>query len=163
MSLMQAFKAFWKALKEPKKAQLFLEDSVPVPMQPAQTSDASHIRLLAYLQQNGRLIDFLKEDISAFTDEQVGAAVRKIHQDCAKCLEDLVTVRPVMEEGEGASVKVQKGYDPSTIKVIGNVSGEPPFNGILIHKGWKAHKNSLPKQTGQKTPEVICPAEVEIR
>lgn len=164
MSLILAFKAFWKALKNPKQAQDFLDDTLPPPPPSSPpATEASHIRLLGYLQQNGRLIDFLKEDITGYNDAQVGAAVRKIHQDCAKCIEDLVTIRPVMEEGEGAAVRVQKGYDPNSIKVIGNVSGEPPFNGILVHKGWKAHKNSLPKQTNQKPSEVISPAEVEVR
>lgn len=160
MGLIIAFRTFLKALKEPKKAQEFLDEA---PKKQIEQSDQSHLRLLAILQQSGRLIDFLKEDIASFTDAQVGAAVRKIHQDCGKSLEDVVTIRPVLDENEGATIKVVPGYDPSTIKVVGKVKGEPPFSGILVHKGWKAHKRSLPKKLGEQSNEVISPAEIEVR
>lgn len=115
------------------------------------------------MQQSGRLVDFLKEDITSFTDAQVGAAAREIHQECSKLLEEYVTVRPLREENEGATVTVPQAYDPSTVKVVGKVKGEPPFTGILVHKGWKAHKRSLPKKLGEQSLEIICPAEVEVR
>ena len=121
------------------------------------------MRLLALLQQSGRLIDFLKEDIAAFSDEQVGAAVRKIHQDCRQSLEELVTIRPVMEENEGAKVKIAAGYDASHIKIVGKVKSDPPFTGVIVHRGWKAHKRSLPKKVGEQANEVLCPAEIEVR
>ena len=101
--------------------------------------------------------------ISSFDDAQIGSAVRKIHDECGKCLEDLVTIRPVMEENEGAKITVPQGYDPAKIKVVGKIMGQPPYTGVLIHKGWKAHKRSLPKKIGDQVVEVICPAEVEVR
>jgi hypothetical protein len=162
MGFILACKAFLKALKEPEKAQQFL-DSLPAITQKKQETDPSHLRLLSTLQQEGRLIDFLKEDIQAFTDQQIGAAVRKIHHDCNAALEDLVTIRPLRDEQEGSKVQIPKGYDPSEIKVVGNVKGEPPFSGVLIHRGWKAHKRSLPKKTGEYKGEVLCPAEIEIK
>ena len=159
MGLGLAFKAFLKAFKDPKQAQEFVDGK---PRQ-LEVQDQGHLRLLSLLQHSGRLIDFLKEDISKYSDAQVGAAVRKIHQDCGKSLEDAVTIRPIMEENEGATVKVSAGYDPSTIKVVGKVKGEPPFSGTLVHKGWKAHKRSLPKKIGEQHNDVICPAEIEVR
>lgn len=159
MGLKAAFQAFFKALREPEKAKEFLEET---PKQ-IESTDPSHLRLLSMLQHSGRLIDFLKEDISAFNDAQIGAAVRKIHQDCAKTIEEIVTVRPIMEENEGAKIQIVKGYDPNSIKVIGQVKGEPPYTGVLVHKGWKAHKRSLPKTKGQHVNEIISPAEVEIK
>jgi len=163
MGLMLAFKAFFKALKDPIKAEEFV--SVKKIESKAQESgeQPSHLRLLHLLQQSSRLIDFLKEDISNFEDAQVGAAVRKIHEDCSKSLEELVSIRPVMEQNEGEKINVPQGYDPLKIKVMGNVKGEPPFVGILVHKGWKVHKRSLPKKAGDQLTDVICPAEVEIR
>jgi hypothetical protein len=161
MGLGLAFKAFMKAFKEPEKAQQFVDDAT-APKQ-LEAVDQSHLRLLNYLQQTSRLIDFLKEDIAGFNDAQVGAAVRKIHQDCSQALEELVTIRPLKDEHEGTTVQVPKGYNPAEIKVVGKVKGEPPFTGILVHRGWKAQKRSLPKKTGEQTPEVICPAEVEIK
>lgn len=159
MGLGLAFKAFMKAFKEPEKGREFVEER---PAKQIETSDQSHLRLLHYLQQAGRFIDFLKEDIQSFSDAQVGAAVRKIHQDCAQILEELVTIRPLKDEAEGAKVQIPKGYHPSEIKLVGKIKGEPPFTGILVHRGWKAQKRSLPKKTGEPALEVICPAEVEV-
>lgn len=161
MGLGLAFKAFIKAFKEPERAQQFVDDTA-APKQ-LDIADQSHLRLLHDLQQASRLIDFLKEDIAAFSDAQVGAAVRKIHQDCAQAMEELVTIRPLKDEQEGSTVQVPKGYNPIEIKVVGKIKGEPPFTGILVHRGWKAQKRSLPKKTGEQISEVICPAEVEIK
>lgn len=160
MGIGLAFKAFMKALKEPVQARQFLEGEPP---KQVESSDPSHLRFLAYLQQGGRLIDFLKEDIAPFSDAQVGAAVRKIHQDCAQTMEELVTIRPLRDEQEGATIHIPKGFNPAEIKIIGKVKGEPPYAGTLVHRGWKAQKRSLPKKTAEQMAEVICPAEVEIR
>lgn len=160
MGLGLAFKAFIKAFKEPEKAKQFVEETPPKQIE---TADQSHLRLLHYLQQASRLVDFLKEDIGAFNDAQVGAAVRKIHQDCSHAIEELVTIRPLRDEQEGSIIQVPKGYNPAEIKVVGKVKGEPPFTGMLVHRGWKAQKRSLPKKTGEQAPEVVCPAEVEIK
>lgn len=159
MRLWLAFKAFFKAFFDPKKAKEFLEE----PAKAEELGDQSHLRLLALLQQSSRLIDFMKEDISAFNDSQVGAAVRKIHQDCANSLEELVTIRPVFEENEGATVKVDAGYDASQIKIVGKVKNDPPFTGVVVHRGWKAHKRSLPKKVGEQENEILYPAEIEVR
>jgi len=161
--LQLAIKAFFKAFRNPEKAEKFLADEKPQKGKSVDEVEQSHLRLLAFLQHSGRLIDFLKEDITTFSDAQVGAAVRKIHQDCSQSLEELVAIRPVMQENEGALIKVVSGYDPSCIKIIGKVTGEPPFTGVLVHRGWKAHKRSLPKKMGELNNDVICPAEVEIR
>ena len=162
--LIIAFQVFWKALTHPDLAEQFLKNLLPsAPTLAADPSDFSHLRLLSLLQQSGRLIDFIKEDLSSFSDAQVGAAVRKIHADSGKVLEELVTIRPYLEEKEGSTIRVPMGYDPSTIKIVGKVKGEPPFTGVLIHKGWKAHKRSLPKKIGEQSVDVICPAEVEIQ
>lgn len=159
MKLGVAIKAFLKALKQPEAAEGFLQDKPKI----EGAQDRSHLRLLSLLQQSSRFVDFLQEDLSQFSDAQVGAAVRKIHQDCGKALEELVTVRPIRDESEGAKITVPQGYDPTQIKVVGKVKGEPPYQGELIHRGWKAHKMSLPKQVGSQLNEVICPAEVEIK
>lgn len=159
MSLINAFKAFFKALKDPQEANKYLENEPEKP----EKVDPSHLRLLNLLQNSSRLIDFFKEDITNFSDAQVGAAVRKIHADCNKSLEEFVTIRPIMEENEGQQVDIPEGYDSSKIKIVGNVKGQAPFKGKLIHKGWRAHKRSLPKQVGEQSNEVIQPAEVEIK
>ncbi len=160
MGLGIAIKAFFKALKNRESAERFIKDTPA--LQIKEVVDDAHLRLLASLQRSGRLVDFLKEDISKFSDAQVGAAVRKIHADCSKSLEEMITLRAVFEEAEGTQVTVPTGYDPSEVKVTGRVSGSPPFKGILRHKGWRAHKLSLPKQVGEHKRDVIAPAEVEL-
>ena len=166
MAIWVAIKAFFKALRSPTSAKEWMQgadksvESKKTKEEPK--VDPSHLRPLRLMQENGRLIDFLKEDIQPFSDAQVGAAVRKIHSDCGKMLEEMVTVRPVFEEAEGAVIQVPRGYDPSEIKVVGNVQGEPPFSGKLVHKGWRAAKRSLPKHVGELNEEVIVPAEVEL-
>ncbi|CDZ80289.1 hypothetical protein BN1013_00797 [Candidatus Rubidus massiliensis] len=164
MSFILACKAFIKAWKNPEKAKIFLEDS-NLKTEDTKTNvvENTHLRLLGMLQQNGRFIDFIKEDISQFTDEQIGAVARQIHQDCAKCLEEYVTIRPLLQENEGDSIQIAKGYDANQIKLIGNIKGEPPYTGTLVHKGWKAHKRSLPKKIGEFDQDIIYSAEIEIR
>ncbi|CCB86668.1 DUF2760 domain-containing protein [Parachlamydia acanthamoebae] len=162
MGLITAFKAFFKAFKDPQGAQQFLDGQQPSKQIPQQESDPSHLRLLAILQRTGRLIDFIQEDISSFDDAQVGAAVRQIHQDCQKTLDDLVAIRPLLDENEGSKIQIAAGYDPSMYKLVGHLSGTPPFTGTVIHRGWKAHKKSLPKKTDTHLDEIICPAEIDI-
>ncbi|MBJ7449756.1 MAG: DUF2760 domain-containing protein [Parachlamydiales bacterium] len=157
MSLKLAFRAFFKALKQPKEIEDFLLEKKEISVE-----EQSHLRLLNLLQNSSRLIDFFKEDISSYSDAQVGTAVRKIHADCAKALEDLVTIRPVVEDLEGAKITLNKGYDPTKYKIMGNIKGSPPFTGTVRHRGWKAHKLSLPKTQLESSKEVLCPAEVEV-
>ena len=163
MGFIIAVKTFVKALREPKKAQSFLEEDKQPKVTKKEKVEPSHLRLLKTLQQSGRLIDFLKEDISAYTDAQVGAVVRKLHASCGEAVEDMITVRAIYEESEGCEVKIPQGYDPSEVKVVGNVTGEGPYTGRLVHKGWKAHKISLPKQVGEINEAVLCAAEVEVK
>jgi hypothetical protein len=135
--------------------------SATAPAPKAERSDAAALRLLATLQEEGRLIDFLQEDIAAYGDEQIGAAVRGIHASCAKALRNCVTLEPVLPGTEGDSTTVPVGFDPTGIRLVGNVSGTPPFRGVLRHPGWRARAVTLPARAGQDV-QVIAPAEVEI-
>lgn len=121
--------------------------------------DRSHLRLLYILQKNGRLVDFLKEDISNFSDAEVGAAVRKIHEESRKALDECVCLRPLFPDEEGSEVTIPEGYDKGHIKIVGRVKGSAPYKGILRHKGWKAERLEL-QGIGSR---VVCPAEVEIK
>jgi len=131
------------------------------PARPADPPEHAALRLLATLQEEGRLVDFFTEDITPYSDEQIGAATRGIHESCRKALRLAVTVEPVMLGEEGATVTVPAGFDPAAIRLVGAVSGTPPFTGVLRHAGWRATSVNLPKRSGHD-PEVIAPAEVEI-
>ncbi len=121
-----------------------------------------YLHLLSVLQREGRLVDFLKEDLGPYSDEQVGAAVRSIHENCRKSLEKHLSPKSVMDKNEGEQVTVPADFDSSSIKLTGNVTGEPPFKGILRHRGWRAGKLELPVLTGSGDAKTIAPAEVEI-
>lgn len=154
-----AIKAFFKVLRNPELGIGLIEPKKEE--EKPSKSHQSHLKILSMLQQQGRLIDFLKEDISSFSDEEVGACVRKIHADCAKLLEETVTIRSVVEENESQAIEISAHYDPAKIKLVGNV-GKAPFKGIVVHKGWKAHKLSLPKSEGS-AGDILYAAEVEIK
>jgi hypothetical protein len=118
--------------------------------------------LLSLLQREGRLVDFLQEDLQTFDDAQIGAAVRNIHETCRTTLNKYVAPEPIIDKEEGASITVDAGFDPNSIKLTGNVSGRPPFKGTLQHRGWRTVGLNLPTLSGSQDPAVIAPAEVEI-
>jgi hypothetical protein len=120
------------------------------------------VQLLTLLQREGRLLDFLQEDIDGYQNEQIGAAVRDIHRGCKKVLAEHTPLEPVLAGQENAPVRVDPGFDPSRIRLTGNVVGEPPFTGTLRHHGWRAAKVTLPEMTTATDPTVVAPAEVEL-
>jgi len=128
---------------------------------PVAPHDDGALRLLGVLQEEGRLVDFLEEDLSAYPDEQIGAAARGIHEACRKALREHVALEPVLRASEGETVTVEPGFDPAAIRLTGNVSGAPPFRGVIRHPGWRARQATLPVRRGHD-PHVIAPAEVEI-
>ncbi|MDX1547958.1 MAG: DUF2760 domain-containing protein [Rhodothermales bacterium] len=133
------------------------------PPPPAPPSDEAALHLLAIFQRKGRLIDFLHEDLSAYQDAQIGAAVRSVHAGCKQALDEYVALEPVYAEAEGATVTIPAGFDAHAVRLTGNVAGDPPFKGALRHRGWRVAKVTLPARTG--TPEaarVVAPAEVEV-
>lgn len=118
---------------------------------------------LSVLQRDGRLLDFFDEDLSLYEDEQIGAAVRSVQEDCKKTIKKYIDLKPVIENEEGEMVTIESGFDIDSIKLVGNVSGEPPFVGILKHRGWKAGKKEIPKLSDIQDVAIITPAEVEIQ
>lgn len=134
---------------------------VAPPSPPAEPPDGMALRLLATLQEEGRLVDFLQEEIAPYTDEQIGAAVRGIHEPCRKALRSCVALEPVLRGGEGETITVQAGFDPTSVRLVGNVTGAPPFQGVLRHAGWKVTAVTIPTRTGGNE-KVLAPAEVEL-
>lgn len=121
------------------------------------------LHLISLLQREGRLIDFFAEDLSAFDDAQIGAAVREIHATCRKIVEKSLSLKPVIDHIEGETVTVDADFDPGAVKLVGNVTGDPPFSGVLRHRGWQAGKTDVPTLSGSQDPGIIAPAEVEIQ
>ena len=120
------------------------------------------LHLLAVLQRQGRLVDFLSEDLDQYEDDQIGAAVRGIHENCRKVITKTLALEAVIDDAEGQEVTVPAGFDPGAIKLTGNVTGDPPFKGVLRHKGWRTGKLELPVLSDAQDAGIIAPAEVEI-
>lgn len=135
---------------------------VAAPVAPKKVHNEA-IQLIAALQREGRLVDFLMEPIDAYSDAQIGAAVRDVHRDCNVVLNRVFSPSPITENEEGNSITVPSGFDPSQYRLSGNVTGKPPFNGVVRHKGWRATRVELPQwQGGADAAQVIAPVEVEL-
>ena len=125
-------------------------------------SDGGALRLLAILQREGRLVDFLLESIDGVGDAKLGVAARDIHRGCHKALAEYLTLEPVMPQPEESIVRVEPGFDASAVRLVGEVVGAPPFSGVLRHAGWRASAVRLPAAIDQHDPTVLAPAEVEL-
>lgn len=135
-----------------------------LPAGQAEESTDRAVQILSLLQRDGRLIDFLSEDITPYQDAQVGAAVREVHTNCRNALAQYITLEPIMEGEEDRPVTVAEGFDPASIKLVGNVTGRPPLRGLLRHKGWRVAEVNLPTLSPPGTGRaVVAPAEVEIQ
>lgn len=133
----------------------------PEAAEPAASPEQGALRLLALLQEEGRLVDFLTESVEPYSDAQIGAATRDVHAGCAKALRAVVDLEPVLPGEEESEVTIEDGFDPAAIRLTGNVSGEPPFRGVLRHAGWRVQAVRLPERAGVD-PVVVAPAEVEL-
>ncbi|MBT3221243.1 MAG: DUF2760 domain-containing protein [Proteobacteria bacterium] len=131
-------------------------ESVPLP------EHADAMQILAILQREGRFVDFLQEDMSQFSDADVGAAARVVFEGCKRAMSEYVSIEPVRNEAEGDPVVLNPGFDPASTQVTGNVVGEPPFHGRLAHHGWRIAQIKLPTISDGHDPSVVAPAEVEI-
>ena len=124
---------------------------------------AGAVRLLSRLQEEGRLLDFLMEDIDSYDDRQVGAAVRSIHKKCRAVVEEIFELEPVIAGSEGKPVTVEEGFDPLSVRLEGNVGSTPPFRGVLRHPGWRVKRVSFPGASPDRDRNLVAPAEVEVQ
>jgi hypothetical protein len=182
-----AFGAFFKSLGDAEFAARVRDDQVgPVAMPtpaptpaptlaptaaptPAPTaaplrapSAESALQLLSLFQREARLIDFTQENLSAYSDADIGAAARVVHEGCARVLREHFTIEPVRNENEGARVTLEEGFDAASVRLTGNVVGQAPFKGTLSHRGWRAAKVQLPQLAEKHDARVLAPAEVEL-
>lgn len=134
--------------------------SLPTIPPPAPVDTA--LQLLGLFQREGRFVDFLEQDIATFSDADVGAAARVVHEGCRKALRAHARVEPVRTEEEGTRVTVPAGFEPGEVKLSGNVTGAPPFTGVLRHRGWRAVDFQLPIAIADHDAAVLAPAEVEL-
>ena len=136
-------------------------EPAPAPGLRESTPDAA-LQLLALLQQEARFIDFIKEDLGDYSDADIGAAARVVHDGGQKALNDYFTLAPVRSENEESRVTLEEGFKASEVRLTGNVVGEAPFTGTLVHRGWKVTEVKLPKLAQGHDLSIVAPAEVEL-
>ncbi len=128
----------------------------------AEPSADAALQLLALLQQNARLVDFLQEDLRGFSDADIGATARVVHEGGRKTLREYFTLEPVRSENEESRITLQAGFSATEVRLTGNVTGSPPFTGTLVHRGWKAVDVRLPRLARGHDASIIAAAEVEL-
>jgi hypothetical protein len=159
-----------KAVHPAEPAQLVEDEPVaPAPRAPARKSASAAeqhaegvLAFLALLQREGRLVDFLQESLDDYEDSDIGASVRDIHRGLRKVLGDYFSIEPVMPGQEDDPVSVPRGFDPGEVRLVGDVTGQPPFKGVLRHHGWRVVEVNLPTLSEGVDRHVLAPAEVEI-
>ena len=134
----------------------------PPPKVETERDVAPALQLLALFQREGRLVDFLQQDLTGFGDAEIGAATRVVHDGCKRALTRHVKVAPIRSEAEGAKVTLEAGYAPAQVKLTGNVAGSAPYRGVLRHRGWRAESIDLPRAVGDHDAHVLAPAEIEL-
>jgi hypothetical protein len=122
-----------------------------------------YAHLLTVFQREGRLVDFFFEKLDAYEDDQIGAAVRNIHENCRKAMDRHLKLKPVVDIEEGNEMTVKEGFDSKSIRLVGDVKGEPPFKGIVRHRGWQITTLNIPDLTGDEHSGILEPAEIEIQ
>ncbi len=166
MRLIEAFKAFWKVLTGTDLVPKAMLEELKQSTDKAETMPdrfaEGAVYTLVLMQREGRLVDFLQENIDNYTDEQIGAAVRSIHSGAGKVLAENFHLKPVRSEDEGAKVEVPESFDSSAIKLTGSVPDQGPYKGTLAHRGWRADDTHFPARNQSVDPNVIQPAEIQI-
>ena len=171
MHLLLASRLFLRALFDAAFARRALAPESTQPPAPAATAvkppapnRSEALELLAVLQREGRLVDFLQEPITSYSDAQIGAAVRDVHAGCSRALERIFGLTAAIPQTEGSSLRIEPGQDTANLRLTGAVSGTPPYSGTVQHAGWRATRCALPAWTGTPAAiQLVAPAEVEIR
>ena len=151
---------------KPESAGPAAKPAAPLAAAPlANQADSEVVNFLAILQERGRFVDFLMDEITAYSDAQVGAAGRVLHEGCKAVLVEHFGIRPMREEGEGSKITIPTGYAPDDYRLVGKISGEAPFTGTLVHHGWRVEWVKLPRllRVSPDRLPAIAPAEVELR
>lgn len=135
----------------------------PPPAPVAQVApNASALQLLGLLQREARFIDFMQEDIQGYSDADIGAAARVVHDGCRKVLREHFTLAPVRTESEGSRITLPAGFDAASVRLTGHVVGQAPFTGTLNHRGWRATDTRLPQLAASHDPAILAQAEIEL-
>jgi hypothetical protein len=145
---------------EPQPAMALPDASREPPDTTRAASSDGALQLLSLLQREGRFVDFVEQEITAFSDADIGAAARLVHEGCRRALHAHGRIVSVRTEAEGAPLTLQQAS--ADVKLVGNVAGSAPFRGVLRHRGWRVEELTLPQAIGSHDPKLVAPAELEL-
>jgi len=151
-----------KVVEKIVEVEKIVQTPAPEPIVLKESSPDAALQLLGLLQKEARFIDFIKEDIAAYSDADIGVAARVVHEGCNKAINEHFTLDTVRTDQEGSKVTLTEGFNASEVRLTGNIVGKAPFNGTLIHKGWQVTNIRLPKLTAGHNANIIAAAEVEL-
>ncbi len=151
-----------KVVEVEKIVEVIKPAAAPEPVILKQSSSDAALQLLAILQKDARFLDFIQEDMSAYSDADIGAAARIVHQGCGKTLQEHFVIEPVSPASEGDRVVLSEGFDAAAFRLIGNITGSAPYSGTLVHRGWRVAEIKLPQLTETHDAHIIAAAEVEL-
>lgn len=150
------------AQPEVKIVEKIVHAPAPEPVILKEAAPDAALQLLSILQKDARFIDFIREDIATYSDADIGVAARVVHQGCNKAINEYFTLDSVRPEQEGSQITLAEGFNASEVRLIGNIVGNAPFTGAMIHKGWKVTDVRLPKLTKGHDANIVAAAEVEL-
>lgn len=151
-----------KIVEKIVEVEKIVQAPAPEPVVLKETTPDAALQLLGLLQKEARFIDFIKEDVGAYSDADIGIAARVVHEGCNKAINEYFTLETVRSDQEGSKVTLAKGFDAAKVRLTGNIVGEAPFTGTLIHKGWQVMDIRLPKLTEGHNASIVAAAEVEL-
>ena len=147
-----------KTIEKPVEVRI----EVPVEIIVEVPTHTAALQLLGLMQREARFVDFIQEDVAPYTDAEIGAAARVVHEGCRKVLREHFAIAPVRSEAEGSRITLPAGFDAAAVRLSGNVVGQAPFTGTLGHRGWQVTEVKLPQLTDLQAAKVIAQAEVEL-
>ena len=151
-----------KIVEKIVEVEKIVQAPAPEPVVLKEATPDAALQLLSILQKYARFIDFIKEDIATYSDADIGVAARVVHEGCNKAMNEYFTLGTVRSEQEGSKVILEKGFNASEVRLTGNLIGDAPFTGSIIHKGWKITDVRLPKLTKGHDAKIVAAAEVEL-
>jgi len=151
-----------KIVEKIVEVEKLVQAPAPEPVVLKEATPDAALQLLGLLQKEARFIDFIKEDIAAFSDADIGVAARVVHEGCNKAINEHFTLATVRNEPEGSKITLPQGFDAAAVRLTGNIIGAAPFTGTLVHKGWQVTGIRLPKLTAGHNAAIVAPAEVEL-
>jgi hypothetical protein len=161
-SVMQQAEPIVKIVEKIVEVEKPMHAPTPEPVILKEATPDAALQLLGLLQKEARFIDFVKEDITGFSDADIGVAARVVHEGCNKAINEHFTLAPVRSEQEGSKVALPEGFDAATVRLTGNIVGTAPFTGTWVHTGWQVTGIRLPKLTSGHNAAIVAPAEVEL-